>query len=215
MKTISSAESDLALSALRTPAHESKGDNVGSRYNTYFSGHLSGFAVRGGCAAKQYAADRLGPSPLFVLRESSRRRQRESEIPRSRRRSRRDKAAYASITATIVPLPRWIRITEGLQGRADSSHTRVLSICADWLVDHFFTHNFLPPTFTSETFLSNPSLVEMKECQMSNISFVLLHFVQKRSHLHRGFDFSSVPFSLFEILLPTVSSVVNFPRAIR
>lgn len=46
------------LSSVKRP------DNVGSRYNTYFSGHLSGFAqgVRA-CihlgAAKQYAVDRL------------------------------------------------------------------------------------------------------------------------------------------------------------
>lgn len=56
MKTISSAESDLVLSARRTlSAHRYKAggwptkripDNAGSRYNTYFSGHLSGFASR-------------------------------------------------------------------------------------------------------------------------------------------------------------------------
>lgn len=51
MKSISSAESDLVLSALRTLSarryveegdRQNVPDNVG--YNTYFSGHLSGFA---------------------------------------------------------------------------------------------------------------------------------------------------------------------------
>lgn len=47
METISAAESDLP--AARNPAEAGccrlkRPDNVGSRYNTYFSGHLSGFA---------------------------------------------------------------------------------------------------------------------------------------------------------------------------
>lgn len=46
METISAAESDLP--AARNPAEagcprRKRPDNVGSRYNTYFSGHLSGF----------------------------------------------------------------------------------------------------------------------------------------------------------------------------
>lgn len=54
-KTISSAESDLARYRYFAPREASlrrrgrvvkRFDNVGSRYSTYFSGHLSGFALR-------------------------------------------------------------------------------------------------------------------------------------------------------------------------
>lgn len=51
MESISPAESDLPL-AVCTPAQRlllvEPPDNVGSRYNTYFSGHLSGFVRPGG-----------------------------------------------------------------------------------------------------------------------------------------------------------------------
>lgn len=95
-----------------TPVKRS--DNVGSRYNTYFSGHLSGFAPGVPPVVSHVfistSRDNMPPIDsqegfflflLFVFIVCNCRDAPQSEIPRSTDDlfARNDKAAYASITA--------------------------------------------------------------------------------------------------------------------